>query len=84
MLGRGARDVRAEAGFDQGQRQVNAGGDTGRGDEAPVPYEDRVTCDTEHWPRLRRMIGRGVRTAWENAFPQLRMTATTASAAAAA
>ncbi|MFE4627283.1 hypothetical protein [Streptomyces mirabilis] len=37
-----------------------------------------------HWPRLRHMIGRGVRTSWENAFPQLRMTATAASAAAAA
>jgi hypothetical protein len=34
-----------------------------------------------HWPRLRRMIGRGVRTAWENAFPQLRTAASAAEAA---
>lgn len=25
-----------------------------------------------HWPRLRKMVGRGVRTAWEDAFPALR------------
>lgn len=25
-----------------------------------------------HWPRLRKMVGRGVRTAWEDAFPPLR------------
>lgn len=27
---------------------------------------------TAHWPRLRKMVGRGVRTAWESAFPELR------------
>lgn len=27
---------------------------------------------TSHWPRLRKMVGRSVRTAWEDAFPQLR------------
>lgn len=25
------------------------------------------------WPRLRKMVGRGVRKVWEGAFPQLRM-----------
>ncbi|MGQ4477809.1 hypothetical protein [Streptomyces sp. SAS_276] len=25
-----------------------------------------------HWPRLRKMVGRGVRSAWEDAFPVLR------------
>ncbi|MEW1648758.1 hypothetical protein [Streptomyces sp. NPDC091219] len=25
-----------------------------------------------HWPRLRKMVGRGVRAAWEDAFPLLR------------
>ncbi|MFD4878558.1 hypothetical protein ACFWOB_35020 [Streptomyces sp. NPDC058420] len=25
-----------------------------------------------HWPRLRKMVGRGVRMAWEDAFPPLR------------
>ncbi|MGQ4437184.1 hypothetical protein [Streptomyces sp. SAS_260] len=24
-----------------------------------------------HWPRLRKMVGRGVRSAWEDAFPVL-------------
>ncbi|WP_405849014.1 hypothetical protein [Streptomyces sp. NBC_01518] len=27
---------------------------------------------TSHWPRLRKMVGRGVRTAWEDVFPRLR------------
>jgi hypothetical protein len=28
-----------------------------------------------HWPILRKMLGRGVRTAWENRFAQLRPAA---------
>ncbi len=28
-----------------------------------------------HWPRLRKMVGRGVRMAWEDAFPPLRLGA---------
>ncbi|MER6442773.1 hypothetical protein ABT275_41685 [Streptomyces sp. NPDC001185] len=28
-----------------------------------------------HWPILRKMLGRGVRTAWENRFSQLRSAA---------
>jgi hypothetical protein len=35
---------------------------------------------TSHWPRLRKMVGRGVRTAWEDAFPPLRPGAGQAAA----
>ncbi|KPI22815.1 hypothetical protein ACGFZJ_42070 [Streptomyces sp. NPDC048253] len=28
-----------------------------------------------YWPVLRKMLGRGVRTAWEDSFPQLRLAA---------
>ncbi|QOV41430.1 hypothetical protein IM697_33650 [Streptomyces ferrugineus] len=28
---------------------------------------------TSHWPRLRKMVGRDVRKAWEGTFPQLRL-----------
>lgn len=31
-----------------------------------------------NWPLLRRMVGRGVRTAWEDTFPQLRPNAAAA------
>ncbi|MEU9408768.1 hypothetical protein AB0E08_24180 [Streptomyces sp. NPDC048281] len=35
---------------------------------------------TSRWPRLQRMVGRGVRTAWEDAFPELRPDAGQAAA----
>ena len=27
-----------------------------------------------HWPVLRKMLGRGVRDSWEEAFPELRLS----------
>lgn len=29
-----------------------------------------------HWPILRKMLGRGVRETWEEAFPELRRSGT--------
>ncbi|WP_345560281.1 hypothetical protein [Streptomyces plumbiresistens] len=29
-----------------------------------------------HWPILRKMLGRGVRETWEDAFPELRRSGT--------
>jgi hypothetical protein len=36
-----------------------------------VRYLNRE-CLVLHWPILRKMLGRGVRGTWEEAFPELR------------
>ena len=51
------RRVPAEVVFHQGQREVDPGGDAGRGGDVPVPDEDRVRIDAD----LR--VLRGQRTA---------------------